>query len=1071
MRYEISATDRFFGEYLKRVKNGARIRGCVGLRASFVVLAFALTLTMPMSRATICSLLFLVLLAFPLFVHAQGSPTWAQHVAYEMDITLDTDTHRMQGEQRLTYTNNSPDTLDHVYYHLFFNAFHPNSMMAERNRHLPDPDGRIVPRIWNLGPDEIGYHRVETLTQDGQAVSFFVEDTILRAELARPLPPGRSTVFEMTFNSQVPLQTRRSGRDNLEGIDYSMAQWYPKIAGYDSRGWHADPYVGREFFAPFGSYDVRLTLPAHYIIGSTGVLQNADEIGHGYQSDPNRTYMYDPNETLTWHFVAENVHDFCWAADPDYIHEHILGEDGVSYHLLYQPDVAQGWQPMKQWVPQLIQFFGEHIGPYPYPQFTVAQAGDGGMEYPMINLITGRRSPFSLAGVTAHEAAHEWFYGFIGSNEADYSWIDEGFVSYWTTESVANLFGQPSGNHTGSFLGTIATDLLGTRDRFSTPADWFNTNSGFGTASYSGGQMIAEMLGYVISDELRDRWWKEMYRRHLFRHINPYDIEKVAEDVSGLKLDWYFEQWANTTRRLDYAIDGLASNRTGNTWTTSVTLKRKDEIVMPADIRLTLADGSEQWVHVPLTVSHGHKPVPDAWIVADAWGWTSPTYTFTIETPDQAVLAELDPLLKTPDYNRLNNRNRLPINRQFLQPPQSSWASYGIGYRPLAQYAHDYGVAVGAQLRGTYYFNQHQVRLMAKIWPDALFNDGTDEPMDGLDYEVSYANRWDALGQQARFALTARKHLSIYENRVDFTKGFDRVTSTSPASHNLAVGLVHQARTSRTAFSIDTVPSFPTNHLAYATATYTVTNGGDQLRLSADLGSTINADNALSMNRITLDAQKSFIFDAYRLQANLRIGIGSDDLSYHKQYRLGLGALEQRWQDDTFRTIAATMDDARDEGHWVAFGTPGPVAYALAEPQPRRASTAFYLGGSGVGTNVLAGSLTFTTPYASNQGLLRPLSAHLFSGIGQVWGGPLNELFDQRNIDTGYDQFVADAGLGLSYDVTRIQKLNRWVQQSDVLSGLTLVAKFPLWVSEPDLMAGDEEAFAFRWLLGIDVGL
>lgn len=1024
-----------------------------------------------MTRYIVRPLLLVTLLATPLWVHAQGSPVWQQRVAYEMDIVLDTDTHRMQGQQRLTYYNNSPDTLTYVFYHLYFNAFHPNSMMAERNRHLPDPDGRIAPKIWNHGPDEIGYHRVEALTQDGRDVVFKVEDTVLRAELAQPLPSGSSTVFEMTFNSQVPLQTRRSGRDNAEGIDYSMAQWYPKMAAYDSRGWHADPYVGREFFAPFGTFDVRLTLPANYVIGSTGVLQNAEEIGHGYQADPNQTFSYNPDETLTWHFFAEDVHDFCWAADPDYLHEKIEGEDGTTFHLLYQPDVQQAWQPMKQWVPQLIEYFSDQIGDYPYPQFTVAQAGDGGMEYPMINLITGRRSPFSLAGVTAHEAAHEWFYGILGTNESDYSWIDEGFVSYFTSEGVAHLFGQPSGNHTNSFLGTIATDFVGTRDRFSTPADWFNTNAGFGTASYSGGQMIAEMLGYVISDDLRDKWWKEFYRRFKFKHPNPYDIEKVAEDVSGLRLDWYFEQWANTTRRMDYAVSNLSSRRSGDTWTTSVTLKRKDDIVMPADVRLTLEDGTEQWVHVPLTLTHGNKPVPDDWIVADAWGWTSPTYTFTVETSEKAVTAALDPLLKTPDYNRLNNLDHLTITYDFLQPPSSSWSSYGVGYRPLFQYADQYGAAVGFQLRGTYYFSQHQVRLMAKIWPDALFNDRTDEPIDGLDYEVGYSNRWDALGRQARFSLTARKHLGIYENRIGLTKGFDDVTATSNAAHRLAIDFVHQARSSRDAFTIDEVPSFPTEDMAYASVSYSITNGPDQVRVSADIGGSISADNPVSATRITLDAQKAYAFDSFLLRAQLRLGIGSDNLSYYKHYRLGLGTLEQRWRNDAFRTVAATMADARGDGQWVAFGSPGPVVYALAEPQPGRRTAPLYLGGSGAGTTILAASINVTSAYLANQGPLRPLTAQVFSGIGQVWGGPINNTFDRLDFETDYDQFVADAGFGLSYDITRIQRLNRWVQQSDVLSGLQVVAKFPVWASEPDLIAADEDAFAFRWLLGIDVGL
>jgi len=257
---------------------------------------------------------------------AQSPQQWAQRVEYDMNVTLHADTHQYTGRQTLTYTNNSPDTLRTVYYHLYFNAFQPTSMMAMRNRDLPDPDGRIVPRIFNLAPDEQGRHRVQSLSQDGQSVSYDIRDTVMRVDLAEPIPPGTSTTFRMRWRAQVPLQTRRSGRDSRgDSIDYTMTQWYPKLAEYDERGWHADPYVNREFYAPYGTFDVEITLPAEYTIGATGQLQNPNEIGHGYALDGTGTWRPadDPPEadSLTWHFRAENVHDFAWSADPGYVHD------------------------------------------------------------------------------------------------------------------------------------------------------------------------------------------------------------------------------------------------------------------------------------------------------------------------------------------------------------------------------------------------------------------------------------------------------------------------------------------------------------------------------------------------------------------------------------------------------------------------------------------------------------------------------------------------------------------------------------------------------------------------------
>ena len=387
-------------------------------------------------------------LLFALPATAQRAALWQQAVAYEMDIHLQADRHQYTGTQRLVYTNNSPDTLRQVYYHLYFNAFQPTSMMAERNRHLPDPDRRVVPRIFELGPSEVGWHRVGSLTQDGEAATYRVEDTVLEVDLAEPILPGASTVFEMAWTAQVPLQTRRSGRDSREGIDFSMSQWYPKVAAYDALGWHADPYIGREFYAPFGSFDVRLTLPADYVVGATGVLQNPDTIGHGYDQPPGLGPMTpgpapgsggSAPDSLTWHFRAEQVHDFAWGADPDYVHEHLLAEDvpgrdePVAVHLLYQPDVAASWERLGERTAEMVRYLSARLGPYAWPQFTVIQGGDGGMEYPMLTLITGRRSPGSALGVTAHELGHMWFYGMVATNEADFAWMGRRASPAWST--------------------------------------------------------------------------------------------------------------------------------------------------------------------------------------------------------------------------------------------------------------------------------------------------------------------------------------------------------------------------------------------------------------------------------------------------------------------------------------------------------------------------------------------------------------------------------------------------------------------------------------------------------------
>ncbi len=1001
---------------------------------------------------------------------SQTSPAWQQRVRYEMNVTLHADRHQMNGWQRLTYFNNAPDTLREVFYHLYFNAFNPHSMMAERNRHLPDPDGRIVPRIWNLGPDEVGYHQVRSLTQNGQPVAFEVNDTVMRVALAEPILPGDSAVFAMTFHSQVPLQTRRSGRDNREGVDYSMSQWYPKMAAYDSRGWHADPYVGREFYAPFGTFDVRIKIPAPYVVGGTGVLQNPDEIGHGYQADTTATYTYDPADSLTWHFHARNVHDFAWAADPAYLHDRIQGDDGVTYHLLYLPDVAAVWASLRQGAPAIIQSLSRLVGPYPYPQFTVAQAGDGGMEYPMVNFITGRRSLFSLLSVTAHEGAHEWFYGVLGSNEADYSWMDEGFTSYVSARTLADVLDRPAPTFQGQALSMLNLQHNGLADRLSTPADWYETNTAFGVASYNGGALLADLLGYVVSDSLRDAWLREYFRRFTFRHPNPYDVEKVAEDVSGLQLDWFFEQFTNTTRTLDYAVAGLASRPAEGGWHTTVRLRRNDPVVVPIDLRLTLEDGSVRWVNIPLGIMAGHKPVPAAWIVVPPWSWTFPDYTLTVALPQRVVRAEIDPLGRTPDRNRLNNASGFPVQARLLEPPQQAWHVYSLGYRPLALYADAYGVDIGAQVRGAYLFGDHQLQATLTLWPEVLADPGDASIFDGIDYALRYRRFVPALGPAATLSAAAARHLGILENRIDFSKRLGLPLGAT--TRRLTVSVAHQHRASDRAFN-DLFSPFrdrlwSASHLVSMRLAYEAARGEDRVAVALELGGLVDqvqaGDPATAFfgsraNLFTLHASKATALGPFTARARLALGLGHRDLAPQKQFILGASPLETQWRSAAFRSISAALEAPLEDVHLTPFAETGPVGYLSSE--------AFTGGGSANllafrGSNLAAGTVSLAVAPFAGSVWLRPLEAEAFSGIGTVW--EILDAFDPGDL-------LADAGFGLSYDVAALRPLRRWTAQSDVLTGLHLVARFPLWVSHPERIARDEDALAFRWLVGIRTGL
>ena len=470
----------------------------------------------------------LILLMVPMALAAQPD-RWQQHAKYKMDIDFNTENHQYKGVQNLIYTNNSPDTLVNVFYHLYLNAFQPGSMMDVRSLNIEDPDRRVRDRISKLSPEEIGYVRPTSLTQNGTSVKFVVEGTILEVQLDVPILPGASATFNMDFEAQVPLQIRRTGRDNAEGISYSMAQWYPKMSEYDYMGWHANPYIGREFYGIWGDFDVSITIDSDYMVAASGFLQNPNEIGYGFEDTG--TKVKKKKKPVTWNFLANNVHDFVWAADPDYTHSKVDIPDGPTMHFFYQSDTVtdQTWTLLPEYMEKAVPFMNKNFGKYPYDTYSIIQGGDGGMEYPMATLINGRRSLRGLVGVSVHEMFHSWYQMVLGSNESLHSWMDEGFGSHGSAFTMNYLFPRDGDPLSGSYAGYYSLAKSGKEEPMTTHADHYNTNFAYGRAAYSKGSVTIGQLGYIMGQE---KAWKAMRRYYdtwKFKHPNPTDFEVIME--------------------------------------------------------------------------------------------------------------------------------------------------------------------------------------------------------------------------------------------------------------------------------------------------------------------------------------------------------------------------------------------------------------------------------------------------------------------------------------------------------------------------------------------------------------
>lgn len=609
-----------------------------------------------MINSTVKPLFGLFLLLTSQLIFAQTG-RFQQAVDYKMDVEMDVQKNQYTGTQVLKYTNNSPDTLERVFYHLYYNAFQPGSMMDVRSRTIADPDRRVADRIWKLKPDEIGSIHVSKLKMNGKEVEFKEVETILEVKLSEPILPNSEVTFEMEFAGQVPLQIRRSGRDSQEGVRYSMSQWYPKMANYDEHGWHANPYIAREFYGVWGNFDVKITIDKTYVLGGTGYLQNPNEIGHGYE-DAGVKVPAAKGNTLTWHFVAPQVHDFMWGADPNYQHDKIQMENEITVHHFFipGPNTSENWEKLKEYTPKAINFFSEHFGQYPYKQFSVVQGGDGGMEYAMSTFITGERSVSSLAGVMIHELAHSWFHGVLGSNESLYPWMDEGFTSYASSLARALIFKTSGNPHSGSYAGYFKLAKSGQEEPMSTHSDHYNTNSAYSAAAYSKGAVFLEQLGYVIGAETRDRGMLRYFNTWKFKHPNVNDLIRVMEKESDLELDWYKEYFVYTTKTIDYGVKSVKP--LGNQ--TEVTLERIGLMAMPLDVVITYVDGTSEQVYLPMVIMRGEKPnekgMPER-VLTEAWPWTNLTKTFIIQKNINSIKSvEIDPSKRMADLQPENNK-------------------------------------------------------------------------------------------------------------------------------------------------------------------------------------------------------------------------------------------------------------------------------------------------------------------------------------------------------------------------------------------------------------------------------
>ena len=591
-------------------------------------------------------LLFYLFFSLPFVLLSQSN--WQQNADYEMNVDIDVESYRFNGSQEILYTNNSPDTISKVYYHLYFNAFKPGSQMDVRSLNISDPDSRVKDRISKLGKNEEGDLSVFELKQDGKPVFFEQQETVLLARLNKVLLPGKKTKLTLLFEGVVPKQIRRSGRNNKDGVALSMTQWYPKLAEYDFEGWHPNPYIAREFHGVWGDYSVKITIDKNYILGGTGYLQNSTEIGYGYHPK-NKTIDHSEKEKLTWHFFAPSVHDFTWAADPDFVHDVVKGPNDVDLHFLYKTN-QENWRKLQPHSVGLMKYFNENIGEYPWKQYSIIQGGDGGMEYAMSTLITGGEQYSRLLGTTSHEMAHAWFQHILANNEAKHPWMDEGFASYIDVLAENSVLGKtPKNPFKRSYDSYRRLANSGVEQPQTTHSDRYNYNFAYSVSAYSKGSVFLAQLGYIVGPKTLKKILKRYFNEFKFKHPSPNDFKRVAEKVSDLELEWYLNDWTRTAEKIDYAITYTKGN---------AVLERKGLIPMPIELVVTFKDETKKHYYIPTDLMRGlKKELSSSFEILPSWGWASPFYSFPLQK--EVVKIEIDPSGLLADVDLKNNIYKL----------------------------------------------------------------------------------------------------------------------------------------------------------------------------------------------------------------------------------------------------------------------------------------------------------------------------------------------------------------------------------------------------------------------------
>ena len=590
---------------------------------------------------------------------APGPRYWQQRADYDLKATLDTTAKALHGEMTVRYTNNSPDTLHFLWFQVEQNAFKSNSL----NSYVFPAESRFGARNFE-GGDVID--RFEEVTANGKgarrALKLRNEGTVMKADLAEPLAPGRTATISAAWHFNIPEHgADRMGRD---GALYELAQWYPRLNVYDDlRGWNTEPYLGQgEFYLEYGDYTLDVTVPAGYIVAATGMLQNprdvltpaqigrlaqagkSDNVVHIVTREDLTSGAARPRKTgtMTWRFAAKNVRDVVFATSPDYLWD-ASSYKGSLAQAFYRPSAIEPWKDAADMSRMSIQEYSERWFPYPWPQITAVEGPISGMEYPMVAMEAKSADKYDLYNVVTHEIGHMWFPMIVGSNERMHMWQDEGFNTFINTFSEARRYPE-KGDQMARAAGerSLVTQYMehNVDEPLEINPDRINPQLLGENAYVKTSVALQQLRQEILGPEAFDDAFRTYIQRWAFKHPSPTDFFRTMEDVSGRRLDWYFREWYLENPHFDQAIDSVVTAQHGDTLLVAVLYANHARGIEPIRARFTFTDGSTQDFNYPAEV------------------WSTNTTSYEREyafVGKKLAKIQLDPESRSVDVDRSNN--------------------------------------------------------------------------------------------------------------------------------------------------------------------------------------------------------------------------------------------------------------------------------------------------------------------------------------------------------------------------------------------------------------------------------